>query len=451
MKRIVCIFMTVLLFCTATATLVFATGPALSIDSRHVYEGMEKSYAQGYLPTVSDGKATVVLPLLSDAVTGPLTVTVNLGDPASSPFVYKNYEKQFDKKSYTVENEAVACYLIRFSFALSTNRVNGSYPITLRVSGKTDDGEALSQEFMLYVTISDGIDPHAPEPEPTQVPSAQPKLMVENYKLDRDYLVAGESAAITVKIRNTSSSQPVKNIKLSFSDGSGEILPVGTGTQYRGQIAAGSTYSWSYDVTAMTTAQSKPHLVTILMEYEDSHGNAISASDRIVLEVRQPVRLEYEEPIMPVRVTQGDTPTLTMMLMNLGKSTIYNALLKFDIPGLSSGGSVLVGTIQPGDSQTGRANFRVGSDVLGAVEGLLILSYEDEYGDYYEREVPLSTTIEQKLDTVPPVDSGVASPVPGFLWVAYLVGGAVFLIMLYFLLSRFIKQKRAREEDEMRL
>jgi hypothetical protein len=59
--------------------------------------------------------------------------------------------------------------------------------------------------------------------------SSQPKLMVTAYALERSYLAAGEKAALTVTVRNTSSGQQVKNIKLSFSEESGEIWPEGTG------------------------------------------------------------------------------------------------------------------------------------------------------------------------------------------------------------------------------
>ncbi|MCR3922302.1 MAG: hypothetical protein NUK65_07300 [Firmicutes bacterium] len=450
MKRIVCLVMFVLL-CVRTVTIVFATEQAISIDTRHVYEGMEKSYAQGYLPTVSEDHATVVLPLLSEAVRGPLTVTVNLGEPASAPFVYKNYEKQFDKKRYTFDNEAVECYLIQFSFALSADRINGNYPITLRVSGKTESGEAFSQEFMLYVTISDGIDPHASEPEPTPVPVSQPKLMAESYKLNQKYVGVGESATLAVTIKNTSSSQTVKNIKLFFAEDSGEILSAGTGAQYCKQIGKGKSYTWSFEVSATTTAQSKPHTATITMEYEDSQGSAVTASDRITLPVRQPVRLEYEEPSLPQRVTQGDTPPFTMMLMNLGKGTIYNVLLKFDLPSLNSGGSVLVGTILPGESQTGRTNFRVESEALGAVKGTLLLSYEDDYGEYYEQEISLATTIEKKLEIEPPADTNATTLASDFPWWPVLSAGSALLALSYFFVSRWLKQKKAREDDEMRL
>jgi len=148
---------------------------------------------------------------------------------------------------------------------------------------------------------------------------------VTAYKLERGYLAAGESTALSVTVRNTSSTQQVKNIKLSFTAESGEIWPEGTGATYCSRIGAGGSYTWTFAVAVLPTAQSRPHPATITMEYEDTRGQAYSASDRIVLQVRQPVRLEYEEPSLPPRVTQGDTVPFTMTLMNLGKSTVYNA------------------------------------------------------------------------------------------------------------------------------
>lgn len=432
-----------------------AAGAPLSIDSRHPYEGMERSYADGYMPTVLGGKALVVLPFLSDSVSGPLDVSVNLGDPALSPFVYKNYRKQFAKESFTFKNETVECYLVQFSLELAKNRVNGCYPVTFTASGIAGGGEAFAQDFMLYVNISDGIDPHAPErapePEPEPEPHSQPRLMVAAYKLERGFLAAGESAALAVTVRNTSSTQQVKNIKLSFSAESGEIWPEGTDATYCSHIGAGGSYTWTFTVTALPAAQSRPHPAAITMDYEDSRGQAYSASDRIVLQVRQPVRLEYEEPSLPPRVTQGDTVPFSMTLMNLGKSTIYNALLKFEIPGLAGGGSVLVGTIPPGEALAGTTNFRVDADALGEVAGTLILSYEDDYGERYEKEIPLGTTIEKRVSAPPPPSSEEKdgnSRISG--WLAW-AGGAVLLAAAAFFAIRWYRQKKTMEEDEMRL
>lgn len=425
---------------------VSPAGPPLMIDTRHVYPGMEKSYAEGYLPTVSGAKVDLVLPLLSETVSGALTCAVNLGDPAGAPFLYKNYERQFSQRENTFGRETMRYYPLRFSLELASNRINGHYPVTLAVSGTTDNGEPFSQEFTLYVQISDGRD--AAEGE---AGSSQPRLIVSGYTLEGGCLEAGGKTTLAVTVKNTGGGGGVKNIKFSFLEESGEILPAETGTVYCAQIAAGASYTWNLALTATTGAASRPHPALIGMEYEDHRGQPFSGNERIILTVRQPVRLEYEEPALPVRVTQGDTPTFTLTLMNLGKSVIYNALLKFEIPGLAGGGSTLVGTILPGESKTGTANFRVDKEITGDVTGTLTLSYEDDYGERYEKEFPLSTTIEEKLEAPPPAGRSDTSASAGYRrWLA-LAGGAALAASLCIAIRRWLKEKKTREEDEMRL
>lgn len=452
-KGFLLLFLMAIMILAPTTGFSAEAGP-LTIDSGHRYEGMERSYAEGYLPAVVGGKAVVVLPLLSESVTGPLTVSVNLGDPALAPFVYRNYEKQFAKEACTFGNKTFFCYPVQFSLALAKGRINGCYPVIFEVSGTTDGGEAFVQDFMLHVGIADGIDPHAPEPAPApeaSTPSpSQPKLMVTAYQLEKDPLAAGEKAQLSVTVRNTSSSQRIKNIRFSFSEESGEIWPEGTGAIYCAQIGAGSSYTWKFAVNALTTAQSRPHPAAITMEYEDGAGQPCSATDRIILQVRQPVRLEYEEPALPPRVTQGDTVPFSMTLMNLGKSTIFNALLKYEIPGLAGGGSTLVGTIPPGESQAGTTNFRVESDVLGDVSGTLTLSYEDDYGERYEKEITLATTIAEKMETPPSPDSNKKGDSSFPRWIFW-PAGMFLLVGAAFFLLRWFKQKEAMEEDEKRL
>ena len=186
-----------------------AAGPLLAIDTIHVYEGMEKSYAEGYLPVVSKDQALVVLPLLAPTAAGSLTVTANLGDPAHTPFVYQNYEKQFASNSYTFEDEQVNCFLLHFALPLKTERLNGTYPIILTVKGKTVDEETFTEDYTLYLTITDGINPQSPAPEPAPAPLLA-QINSESYALAKDYLEAGETAELKITLRNTSNSQSAK-------------------------------------------------------------------------------------------------------------------------------------------------------------------------------------------------------------------------------------------------
>jgi len=94
----------------------------------------------------------------------------------------------------------------------------------------------------------------------------------------------------------------------------------------------------------------------------------------------------------------------------------------------------------PGESLAGTTNFRVDAEALGEVTGTLTLSYEDDYGERYEKEIPLSTTIEKKAAAPTPpsgVDKDGDSRLPG--WLAW-AGGAVLLAAAAFFAIRWYKQ-----------
>ena len=141
----------------------------LSIDNSHMYDGMDKAYKDGYTPTVKDGVATVVVPLVADGEikNSTLTVTPGLGDTSSSPFVFKNYQKTVTMQNNTVNGGTgtVPSYLVIFSLPLTSGRINGVYPVTIDVQGTDMSGNAIQQSFTSYVTVTDGKDPNA-EPTP---------------------------------------------------------------------------------------------------------------------------------------------------------------------------------------------------------------------------------------------------------------------------------------------
>lgn len=281
--------------------------------------------------------------------------------------------------------------------------------------------------------------------------ASQPKLMVYTYSLDTEYLSAGSTGTLSVSVYNTNDTRQIRNLKMSFSVEDNEIVPVEIGTKYLKRIKANGWYEWKFDIMALETAKSGVHPATVIMEYEDSDGNAYTATDTLIITVRQSVMLSYDEPALDARLTQGDTPTFSMNLMNTGKSTIYNALLTFDIPGISNGGSVLVGTIEAGESKTGTTNFRVDLDTLGKVEGKVTLTYEDDFGKNYTKELPLSTTVEEKVIAQAPVETQEESKLEPKQIAMIAAASVVVLLVLIFLIIRAVRKKREQEEDEKRL
>ena len=138
------------------------TAVAVCIDNQNVYEGMESAYNKGYQPVCENGKVTLVLPLMCSGKMkqDKITASVDLGDTKDSPFVYRNYEKDFLCKPEYINGteETKEIYLVSFTFDLSGSRINGIYPVIINVSGEDENGNEIQKAFKNYVTITDGID-----------------------------------------------------------------------------------------------------------------------------------------------------------------------------------------------------------------------------------------------------------------------------------------------------
>ena len=92
--------------------------------------------------------------------------------------------------------------------------------------------------------------------------------------------------------------------------------------------------------------------------YEDKYFTSFESSDNVLINVKQKTALDYDGIILPKKLTQDDTATMEVNLMNTGKSAIRNAKISFDIDGLETGGVLFIGMIKAGESKTGSANFR---------------------------------------------------------------------------------------------
>lgn len=287
---------------------------------------------------------------------------------------------------------------------------------------------------------------YAEEKEAAQ-DASNPRLMVTDFKVDGDSLTPDKKSKVTITLKNYSKSKYIKNIKLSVSEESGDIKPVGTGNTYVDIIYAGSTYTWTVELTASATAQIGEHAVTVSSEYEDKYFSAYSGSDTIRLNVKQSVGLDFSGVQLPVKVYSDDTATMEISLLNTGKSNIRNCKIDFDIKGLESGGTTYVGEIAAGEQGSATANLRVGKE-LGDAEGTVTVTYEDEFGKTYTKEATVSTTIVEK-PVGEETEEEEQSKYP--LWWVFLLVGIVFGGGIGCAIPIAINSSKQRKEDEMRL
>ncbi len=327
---------------------------------------------------------------------------------------------------------------------ISDSAKDGNHPVTITIEYESEAGSGSSSDVINLNVIG------KKEIETTTAPqdTSQPRLMVTGYTVENDSIIPGESRKVNIAIKNTSPSKSVSNIKLSLADESGELKTDGMGTAYVKSIAANATYVWTVGLTAVHTAKTGEHPLTLSMEYEDSNHSGYSAIDTIRVNIKQSVVLKYDSARLPSKSIQGETVTVSINLMNTGKSTIHNAMIDIDVKGLDSGGTVLVGEIPQSESKTGSVNLRVSNEILGKVEGTITISYEDDFGETYTETVNVSTVIEEKVVTA---DIEEEEEKKNPLWWLFMLIGAIIGGALGFGIPYAIRSNKQRKEDEKRL
>lgn len=327
---------------------------------------------------------------------------------------------------------------------ISDSAKDGNHPVTISIEYESDAGGGSSSDVINLNVIG------KKEVETTTAPqdTSQPRLMVTGYTVENDSIIPGESRKVSITIKNTSPSKAVSNIKLSLADESGELKTDGMGTAYVKNISANGTYIWTVGLTAIHTAKTGEHPLTLSMEYEDSNHSGYSVSDIIRVNIKQSVMLKYDSVRLPSKSIQGETVTVNINLMNTGKSTIHNAMIDVDVKGLESGGTVLVGEILQSESKTGSVNLRVSNEILGKVEGTITINYEDDFGETYTETVDVSTVIEEKV-IIADIEEDEEKQNP--LWWLFVLIGAIIGSSLGFGIPHAIRSNKQRKEDEKRL
>lgn len=424
---------------------------ALTVDTEHVYEGMTTAYKQGYTPVAADGIAVVVLPL---AANGPLkndhlTAAVDLGDAASSPFVYKNYQREFLLESKPIDGteETRDIYYVRFDLALADGRINGTYPVTLHVTARDPNGTEISLDYTAYVTITDGIDPNASdEPVDTSVPEAaspaeetptsSPVVLVTGCTISPAPVEAGGSFEATVILQNTSTIKSVQNMVVTVgTEDTNFTLRNDSDTIYISKLGKGETTELKFNYDVGQNTPEGQYTFNLSLSYDDPDAVSLSSSGRFSVSVEQPLNVELTMPKVASTVKAGDTLPLSFQVLNLGRSKIYNVRCEVEGIGLLPTSAAFVGDMEPGTEGEASLNLFIGTkdmsegytgtDQYGYTTGTVTLSYENAAGEAFTQEFTFDTTIEKPVTAAAQSDSDAEKETAGQWWLSIAIFGGI--------------------------
>ncbi len=140
----------------------------LEVDTAHVYEKMNTSYAEGYVPVVEGDVVYLVVPFVASGGLQDDLLTVGVEMEEDAPFVYANYRKTVKKRSYHFEH-TVEAYLFQCEIRLDSVRREGKYPVIVRAVGYSGQGGAVRLASRIFITVSGtadgGSNPQAPGPD----------------------------------------------------------------------------------------------------------------------------------------------------------------------------------------------------------------------------------------------------------------------------------------------
>lgn len=367
----------------------------LIIDSRNLYEGMDRTYAQGYVPRIVNGRAYIILPLLGETYDGKVTVTADLGATADSPFIFGNYSQTAG---------GWGRYVFALEIPLVSERINGSYPVTLKADYLDVLGQQKQQSFTVYVTVTDGKNP----PDPNDVPKQEvekPELFISECTVDPGTVGGEEEFSVSVTIDNIGSIR-ARSVRLSYGSEAAGIIPAETNSaMHLENISSGKSEAVSFNLrtTKDVLAGEQPFYITL--DYVDLYGGVYTNTRTFLVHVTQPAEMSYDSVSLPREVTAGETISLPANVFNIGKSTLRNVTVNLSGAGLYPTSSVFLGDIQPGQAGYGEMKVFVGmlsmtegyTESYGRTSAVYTISYTDDAGEAHTVEQQLSTEIKQPV------------------------------------------------------
>lgn len=408
-------------------------------------------------------KVTVRIPLYCLQNVASVNITPKLSTSLDEfPFAIEQMDYTLYYKGGSVQPGEVI--EVDYSLRLAKLVSAGVKKVDFIINYQTDvfqGGETLSTTVSIYVNVIKG---YTEGGGSTPGVVSQPKLILEKYSVGTDKIYAGEEFEVFFTLKNTSSVEAVQNIQISIADtaDTGKLLPAenGSNTIYIAKIDKGESYDVTYKMQSAADIEPKAYKLGLTLAYEGAKNVvAYTASDTISVTVFQKIRLKFDAPVFYDQFFVGASGGVYLAMYNMGRSSVYNCMVSVEGEGLQMEETYFGGTVAAGGSMN--ADFNIIANTPGAIEGAIVVTYEDSLGEQMEERIPLSLYVEDmgggEIDGGF-IDGGVIDPgfetdggmtpgggLPTWAWIAIGVGvlGCAAAVLLV------LKKKHRRNAEEV--
>ena len=373
MKRLICIFLTMLLVLSMSVT---AFAAEFEIDQHSTIDGMNRSWYQGYAPSISYHKMTLCLPIRAESCVGDITVSLALDDP--NVFVLSG-----EPKEVTVSPKN-GIYPVKLVLPLEQHRRNGDYPATITIKGTDEAGKEIVETMPYVIRIRDGYGSHE---------SMEPVISDVVGSLD-----VGTDGSLSLTISNSTTTQSIMDGEITVTDSTGEILMSGSNRLSVPEILPGKSETVTIPMTVKGNASISPHTLEVKFSYKVL-GKDAEWKETFTVPVTQSIRLEQGGVQLPTAIA-GELGNMTLPLMNMGKGELRNVLVKLEADGVMAAQSVLVGTMAAGETKQAKLTYTPSLDSVGTHSGTVTITCEDAYGNTSSQTLDVTLTVDEPIPEV---------------------------------------------------
>ena len=349
-----------------------------------------------------------------------------------------------------------------YHLRLSKKATVGVKQVDFNVTYRNDEGDLKSGTVSLFVNVRKGLSPTSDKDTTTSVP----KLIIESYKLSSDKIYAGETFDLEFTIKNTSDSTNLQNVQIHIKD-AGEtatIVPAsgGSNTLYISKIGKGQSSSQKVSLQTAPDATAKAYTLNVDFSYESASTNAAhTANETIAVPILQKIRLKCDEPTVYDEISYLESSTsMSIRMYNMGRSSVYNCIVDVEGNGLKLEESYFGGTLSAGSTLA--ADISVIPSEAGDIQGTVVISYEDVYGEPGEERLPFTLHVEDPNAGMEgmegtegdgmggdPTCPGGVEETKGFPWWGWVIGAGALGGGGFFGFKK-LKKRRARSlEDDV--
>lgn len=377
-----------------------------------------------------------------------------------SPVISSSFPFETNDAAYMVVegNETTKELTANYNFVVRSDVASGYQPVEFAIEYVKDKEKKSIVKTVNVKFEGAPVPTEATEAPATEAPAVStPRVIVTGFETDPGKVLAGQNFKLTLHLKNTSSRTAVSNMKVSLAAANGEFLPTsGSSTDFITSLGAGQTTDIVMEMSALSSLDPKPYVLTLTCNYEDSEATAYESTENISIPVYQEARIKITEvTISPDTISLNDQGSVSFSINNLGKSTLSNVQAKL-VGDTVECEETFVGNIAAG--ATGYADVTVTGVQATEDDGTLklVITYEDSAGEEctYEEEITLWVT-ESSYDSgdidngdmdLEPVHNG---PSVWIIVVGILVAIAVIVVVIVIVVSKNKKRKAAKEAEEL--